>query len=190
MKIEWFKGGYDKNFFYILSSEGKAAIIDCFDAKLALEYIRNNQLKLDYIISTHNHFDHVDSNSRLQEKSSAKLVMFKSNDCDLKVDEGSKLELGKSVLQILHTPGHSMDSICILADNKYLFTGDTLFVGTIGGVFCENGEAHQKESLKRLMTLNDNIIVYPGHDYGQVRTSTIKMEKLKNPALLKVINRK
>jgi len=197
MDIKTFKGGYDSNFFYILSSGKDAAVIDCFDAKKVIEYLEKNKLTLKYIISTHSHFDHVEANSDLKKelikrKQEPKIVMYKSNNCDIKVDEGDELELGdskdKSTLKILYTPGHDMGCICILVDDKLLFTGDTLFVKTIGGIFCKDGEKFQKESLKRLMKLNDDIIIYPGHDYGNTPTSTIKIERETNLKLRNRIN--
>jgi hydroxyacylglutathione hydrolase len=196
IKIESYLGGYDSNSFYILSSGKDAAVIDCFDAKIVLDYLKEHNLKLKYIISTHNHFDHVEANKDLLSHTKAKLVMHKSNDCDIKVDEGTELELGdlskhedskeKSTLKILYTPGHTMDSICILADDKFLFTGDTLFVKTIGGIFCHNGEKYQKESIKRLMKLNDDIIIYPGHNYGG-QSATIKEIKQNNNKVKEIL---
>jgi glyoxylase-like metal-dependent hydrolase (beta-lactamase superfamily II) len=196
LDIKTFCGGYDSNFFYILSSDKYAAVIDCFDAKKALEYIEKNKLTLKYIISTHGHFDHVEANSDLKkelikQKQEPKIVMYKSNNCDIKVDEGDELEIGdskkKSTLKILYTPGHDMDCICILVDDKFLFTGDTLFVGTVGGIFCKDGEKYQKESLKKLMQLPDNTVIYPGHDYGDTETSTIKIERETNVKLKNII---
>lgn len=187
MKIKSYKGGYDSNFFYILSSKKDAAVIDCFDAKLLIDYLEENDLKLKYIISTHNHFDHTKDNADLKKKTTAKLVMHSSNKCDVKVDEGDILNLGDSKLHILHTPGHTMDSICILVDNKYLFTGDVLFVKTIGGIFCPDGEKYQGDSIKKLMKLNETIIVYPGHDYcGE--SASIKEIKEINKKVKEIIN--
>jgi hydroxyacylglutathione hydrolase len=178
MEIKSYTGGYDSNIFYIVSSENEALVIDCFDSDIVLDYLKKNNLKLKYIISTHNHFDHVEANKELLEKTDAKLVMHKSNDCDLPVDEGSKLKLGSSSLSVLYTPGHTMDSVCFLLDEN-LFTGDTLFVKTIGGIFCPQGSSYQPDSIKKIMSLKEDIVVYPGHDYGGQK-ATIKEIKEKN----------
>ena len=181
MKIQTFQGGYDNNFFYLLSANNEAAVIDCFDTNLALDYLEKNNLVLKYIISTHNHFDHTEANHELKQRTKAKLVMYKSNQCDLTVKEEDELKLAESVLKILHTPGHTPDSICILADNQFLFTGDTLFVGGIGRIFYPQGKADYPQTIKKIMELPDDIIIYPGHHYGATPTSTIKQEKETNP---------
>lgn len=188
MHIQTFQGGYDHNFFYILSSQNQAAVIDCFDATIALNYSAQNQLNIKYIISTHNHFDHTEANYELQKKTDAKIVMYKSNQCDLPVNDQDNLSLGTSLLKILYTPGHTADSICILADNQSLFTGDTLFVGCIGGQFYADSQITQPQSLQKLIQLPDHIVIYPGHNYGKTPTSTIQTEKNTNPYLQKILN--
>lgn len=175
MQIKTYKGGYNRNFFYLLESEKEVAVIDCFDAKSVSDFLKKNESNLKYIISTHSHFDHVEANQELQKATNAELVMHKINQCNLPVDEGDELVLGKEKLKILHTPGHTADSICVLVENK-LFTGDTLFVGHIGGHFYENSAITQPKSLKRLIALPDDTIIFPGHDYGKTSTSTIKNE--------------
>ncbi len=187
MQIKTYKGGYDRNFFYIVESAREAAVIDCFDAKIASDYLKNNKLKLKYIIATHSHFDHVESCQDLQRLTKAPIVMHKLNQSDLPVDEGAELKLGKEKLKILHTPGHTADSICILANQK-LFTGDTLFVGHIGGQFYAESRVTQPKSLKRILSLPDEIEIYPGHDYGNTPTSTIKKEKETNRYLFGLSN--
>lgn len=179
MQIKTYKGGYDRNFFYLLESKKEVAVIDCFSAKLVLDYLRTNEAKLKYIISTHSHFDHIEANMELQKETNAKLVMHKINQSDIPVNEGDELKLGNGKLKILHTPGHTADSICILS-GKILFTGDTLFVGCIGGHFYEDSAKTQPKSLKRLINLADDIEIYPGHDYGNTPTSTIKKERETN----------
>ena len=179
MQIKTYRGGYDRNFFYLIESEKEVAIIDCFDANLVLDFLRKHKATLKYIISTHSHFDHVEVNADLRKSTKAKIVMHKLNKCDLTVDEGDELVLGKEKLKILHTPGHTEDSMCILLKDK-LFTGDTLFVGNIGGHFYPDSAKTQPKSLKRLISLPDHIEIFPGHDYGNKPTSTIKNERETN----------
>jgi len=187
MKIKSYKGGYDRNFFYLLESEKEVAVIDCFDSKMVLGYLAKNNAELKYVVSTHSHFDHVEANAELLKKTRAKLVMHQLNQCDLPVNEGDILILGKEKLKILHTPGHTADSICLLV-NDNLFTGDTLFVGNIGGHFYAESSITQPKSLKKIIKLSDEIKIYPGHDYGKTPTSTIKKERETNRYLFPLLN--
>jgi glyoxylase-like metal-dependent hydrolase (beta-lactamase superfamily II) len=104
---------------------------------------------------------------------------------DVRVADGDILKLGNLELEVIHTPGHTSDSICILAGDK-LVTGDTLFVGKIGGTHTEEAARIEYTSLfNKLMKLDDAIEVYPGHDYGVAPTSSIGHERQTNPFLLR-----
>jgi hydroxyacylglutathione hydrolase len=85
----------------------------------------------------------------------------------------------------MYTPGHSNDSICLTINNDVIFTGDTIFVGNCGRTDLQGGNpVLLYDSLyNKIMTLDDSMIVYPGHDYGPTPTSTIYNEKLNNPVL-------
>jgi glyoxylase-like metal-dependent hydrolase (beta-lactamase superfamily II) len=87
-------------------------------------------------------------------------------------------------VQVLHTPGHTPDGCCFLA-GKALFTGDTLFVGECGRVDLADSdvEAMYDSLMRRLFELPDDLVVYPGHDYGRTSTSTIGREKRENYVL-------
>ncbi len=99
--------------------------------------------------------------------------------------DGDTLRLGTMTLTFIHTPGHTDDSICVLGGNK-LVTGDTLFVGKVGGTDYGAGAFKEYESLhNKLMTLDDGVEVYPGHDYGVKPSSTIGHERRTNPFLLR-----
>lgn len=174
MEIKTFQGGYDNNFSYVVSSQGEAAVIDCFDIGSVLSYLQENDLDLKYVISTHSHFDHVDGNEELLQKTKAKLVMHELNECDVAVKEGDALNVGDLILKILETPGHTPDSICILVNEKYLFTGDTLFVGCVGRIFYEQGYLDQPKSLERIKKLSGKITIYPGHHYGDKETMLVQ----------------
>ena len=94
------------------------------------------------------------------------------------------LRVGTMEVKVLHTPGHSRDSVCYLVGKK-LFTGDTLFVGECGRTDMPGGDAGALyDSLfNRLLKLPDDIEVYPGHDYGARPTSTIGQERKTNYVL-------
>jgi hydroxyacylglutathione hydrolase len=94
------------------------------------------------------------------------------------------LMLGKLKVEVLHTPGHSSDSICLMIDDK-LLTGDTLFVGECGRTDLPGGDTAQLyESLfKKIARLEDHVEIYPGHDYGVTPWSTLGLEKRTNYTL-------
>lgn len=178
------------NFTYVLADEtsGEAAVIDpSWDLDKVLKTIIDNRLNLKYIINTHTHFDHVLGNEKIASKTKAKIVQHSSSNQphDLSVDDGQELMLGQSRLHILYTPGHSNDSICIIANEESIFTGDTLFVGNCGRVDLPGGNASAMfDSLhNRLTNLDDSLIVYPGHNYGEKVASTLGEEKRTNSTL-------
>ena len=190
MFIEQIRAGGDRNFAYIVADEstGEAAIIDPgLQPDEELSFLEKNGLKLIYIIDTHDHFDHTGGNAVLARSTGAKIAMHESarshSDIDLK--DGDILKLGSLELRIIHTPGHTRDSICILA-GKELMTGDTLFVGKVGGTGYGSDARDEYRSLhNKLMTLPPDTRVWPGHDYGVRPSSTIGDEKKENPFILR-----
>lgn len=184
MDIHTFSGGYDSNFTYIVEDEGKAILIDPFvDARID-KFLEGVELK--YIINTHTHFDHVEGNDHYKKKFGASIVTHEAGSvaADLKVKDRDQLEVGAQKITFLHTPGHTPESMCLLI-GKDLFTGDTLFVGKVGGTSTEEQAKQEFDSLQNLMTLQDDIVIYPGHDYGVKPTSSIAREKKENPFILR-----
>ena len=96
------------------------------------------------------------------------------------------IEFGHSKLKVLHTPGHSKDSICLIGDGN-IFSGDTLFVGNCGRIDLPGGSAQDlyHSLFDILYLLNDNLILYPGHNYGASEVSTIGKEKTTNLVMQK-----
>ena len=177
------------NFTYVIADEKtkEAAVIDpSWDLEKVLDVLKANDLKLQYIINTHTHFDHVLGNEQLATITGAKVIMHKNStlDKDMTVDDNDAIQLGSISIKVFYTPGHSEDSICLLAENK-LFTGDTLFVGNCGRVDLPGGSAAELyDSLfGKLAKLDEQIEVYPGHDYGSRPYSTIGDEKRINYVL-------
>ncbi len=177
------------NFTYVVADERTraAAVIDpSWDLEKVLDALKAHVLKLQYIINTHTHFDHVLGNEQLAALTGAKIIMHKNSklENDLAIDDGGTIQLGNVSIKVIHTPGHSKDSICLLAENK-LFTGDTLFVGNCGRVDLPGGSAAELyDSLfGKLANLDDKIEVYPGHNYGSRPYSTIGDEKRTNYVL-------
>ncbi|PIU59170.1 Zn-dependent hydrolase, partial [Candidatus Bathyarchaeota archaeon CG07_land_8_20_14_0_80_47_9] len=105
---------------------------------------------------------------------------------DVGVVDGDIVKVGTIGIRVLHTPGHSPDSICLLCDNK-LLAGDTLFVGECGRTDMPGGNTRDMyDSLfDKLMKLDDKVEVYPGHDYGSKPSSTIGEERKTNYTLEK-----
>lgn len=179
--------GGDRNFQYLAADDetGEAAVIDPGNKTSDIIYaVRGENLKLVYIINTHSHFDHTGGNKTLSDIFGAKTACF-GNACDISLRDGDTLSLGKTKLNIIHTPGHSADSICILAGSE-LMTGDTLFVGKVGGTGYGKDACDEYDSLhKKLMTLPPETRVWPGHDYGVRKSSTIGDELRENPFFLR-----
>lgn len=190
MIFQQIRAGGDRNFGYLIGDEetGEAAVVDPSSSpKKFPRAARKHNLKIVYIIGTHGHGDHTGGIPALKKKTGAKVVMYASStdNADVRVSEGDAIKLGALELRVIHTPGHTSDSMCILVDSK-LVTGDTLFVGKVGGTYTDEAARIEHDSLfNKLMKLDDAIEVYPGHDYGVAPTSTIGHERQTNPFLLR-----
>jgi glyoxylase-like metal-dependent hydrolase (beta-lactamase superfamily II) len=186
MIFEQIRTGGDRTFSYLIGDEesSEAAVADPgYDPEMLLERVAERGLKLKYVINTHDHFDHTGGNRTMLEATGARLASYNSRDVPLK--DGAVMTLGSLELHVLHTPGHTRDGICIIVDDVVL-TGDTLFVGKVGGTDFGEGARTEYESLhNKLLTLPDHLRVFPGHDYGVRPSSTIGDEKRENPFLLR-----
>jgi hydroxyacylglutathione hydrolase len=178
------------NFSYLIADEKskEAVVVDSsFNASQIINYIKTSNFRLKYIINTHDHSDHTAGNPELCSIFGAKIVAQKLSKAkfDIPVENGDVLTLGKVQIKVIHTPGHTPESICLLIDNKKLLTGDTLFVGECGRTDLPGGNSkNMYDSLfNKLSKLNDAIEVYPGHDYGAKPHSTIGQEKKTNYTL-------
>lgn len=182
--------GQMANFTYIVADEenGDAAIIDpSWDLDEVFHVLKKNGWRAKYVINTHTHFDHVLGNDQVAEVTGAKIVQHKNSQLEkhIAVSDGDTIEIGSVRLRVLHTPGHSKDSMCLILDGKLIFTGDTLFVGNCGRIDLPGSDpAEMYHSLfDRLAKLDENLVVYPGHNYGSTPTSTIGHEKKTNYVL-------
>ncbi|MEM3378801.1 MAG: MBL fold metallo-hydrolase [Candidatus Bathyarchaeia archaeon] len=179
------------NFSYVIADEavGKAAVVDpSFNAGELIRILQKASLALKYIINTHGHSDHTAGNAELRSMfTDAKTVAHRLSrvPADLLVDDGDVLYVGTVPLKVIHTPGHTPDSICLLVNGKKLLTGDTLFVGECGRTDLPGGNARSMyDSLfNKLLRLDDDVEVYPGHDYGVRPSSTIGEERRSNYTL-------
>jgi len=179
------------NFSYIIADDTtkEAAVVDpSFNADAIIRILRDQNLKVRYVINTHDHSDHTASNEDFRSKFGAKVVAHKLAHVnkDISVVDGEVIRVGEIVIKVIHTPGHTQDSICLLVDDK-LLTGDALFVGECGRTDLPGGSAEDMyhSLFDKLMRLDDNIKVYPGHDYGPKPHSTIGIERRSNYTLQK-----
>lgn len=177
------------NFSYLIADEKskEAAIVDpSFNGDAIIKQIETNGLTLKYIINTHSHSDHIGDNETLRTEYGAKIVAHESSSvkADMRVRDNDALKIGDIELKIIHTPGHTHDGICLLFDKKVL-TGDTLFVGECGRTDIPGSDPNEMYNslFSKLMKLDDDIEVYPGHDYGSKPHSTIGEEKKTNYVL-------
>ncbi|RBP68339.1 glyoxylase-like metal-dependent hydrolase (beta-lactamase superfamily II) [Alkalibaculum bacchi] len=170
---------------YIVSIEKEAIVIDPVGSMNTIfDYIEKNELKVKYILLTHGHGDHIGLVPELKEITKApvyvhnedeemindslinlsvhfeKTVSFKS---DYYYDHKNNLKLGEETITVIHTPGHTKGSVCIQIGDS-LFTGDTLFKGSIGRTDFYGGDYNTIiQSLNNIKTLDSNLKVYPGH---------------------------
>lgn len=189
MFVKQFRVGGDRNFGYLVADEeaGKAAVIDpSFSPGRILDSAREHQFEIRYVFNTHDHFDHTNGNAVIERRLDKAPLLLGSTDPEtgIAVEDGACLPLGGLEIVVLHTPGHTDDSICLHVGDA-VFTGDTLFVGKVGGTdFGAEAKAEYNSLHRKLLALPDDTRVFPGHDYGTAPESTIAQERQTNPFLL------
>lgn len=159
LHVEQFLYGHD-NLGYLVFGPSEAMAVDGGAWQEILEFAGRHGLTLRYVTHTHRHSDHVEGSDELLERSGARLLGFED------LHDGSAIALDGEPVHVYRTPGHSIDSVCFHA-GRYLLTGDTLFTGTIGNCFSGNLRAFY-ESVRRLMALPEDTVVFPGHDYMEL----------------------
>lgn len=176
------------NFVYLLVDEKTrdAMVIDSgWETEPIMKVVGETGAKVRYVVATHEHFDHVSTISELAARVGAKVVAHRDSplDCDLRVVHRQQLMLGDRGVTTLHTPGHTDDSIC-LYDGREVFTGDTLFVGTIGRFERPRADSMYDSLYNVILRLPGSTMMYPGHDYGEVPFRKLSEEKTANPFLM------
>jgi hydroxyacylglutathione hydrolase len=187
--FEQIDAGGDRNFSYLIVDENSraAAVVDPgYDTSKVEGRVRALGLRVHYVLNTHTHHDHVAGNN-VFHKDGAKLAAYRGARVkpDIDLDHGSVLQVGQQRIEVLFTPGHYLDSICLLVNGQNLITGDTLFVGCVGGSGFQgsNTEKQFHSLFQVILKLPDNVKVYPGHDYGATPYSTVGHERTHNPFL-------
>lgn len=191
MKVHQVQVGSMQNFTYVVEDEttNEGIIIDpSWDLDQIETIIKRNNLKIKYIVNTHHHFDHTLGNEGMKELTNAKIIQHEKSELkhDISVRNGDVIEFGDSKLTVLHTPGHSKDSMCLIGE-KIFFSGDTLFVGNCGRTDLLGGDAKDlyHSLFDIIYSLDDDLVLYSGHNYGHSLTSTIRQEKNTNLVLQK-----
>ena len=196
LRVEQFHvGGFDDNMAYLLIDEPghDTFIVDpSGDVTALLTYITVQKLVVRGIVLTHTHQDHYDALNTVMAQHSVPVYVHSAGQAAVATSEpvalhdDDQISLGDSACTVLHTPGHSTDSIClfVVAEEScdqvpFLISGDTLFVRGCGRT-DETGVEALYESLTRLCQLPPATTVYPGHDYGPTSTSTIEEELQQN----------
>jgi glyoxylase-like metal-dependent hydrolase (beta-lactamase superfamily II) len=181
-----------ENFVYLVGDPKtrEALMVDpAWEVKRVLEVAKKDDYKVKGALVTHYHFDHTNGLEELLHATNGVGYINKNEAPFLKglqgslkkMDSGDKIQLGDLEITFLHTPGHTPGSQCFLIQNR-LISGDTLFINACGRCDLPGGNAEQMyESLNRLSKLDENTILYPGHNYSDEKTSTIRQEKKNNP---------
>lgn len=202
MQIKCFDTGPIQTNTFIVSKGNEALIVDPAALTRAMaDYIEKNSLAVKYILLTHGHFDHLLGVNEVKEKYNAKVIIGINeaemvNDAskngsakwtiplgEIKIDkyvsEGDEIKLSDSTFKVIETPGHSKGGVSYYSgEENVLFSGDTLFAGSIGrtDLYGGNMEEIRNSIVNKLYRLPDNTIVYPGHSL----MTSIGEEKINN----------
>ena len=197
MKIEQIYTGCLAQGAYYIVSEGEAAIIDPLrEVQPYLDRLAKDNVKLKYIFETHFHADFVSGHVDLSKKTGAPIIYGPTAAPEFEAivaEDNQVFEIGKIKIKVLHTPGHTMESTTFLliddnGNDHAVFSGDTLFIGDVGRPDLAQKAAHMTQeqlaailyhSLRtKIMTLADNVIVYPAHGAGSARGKNMSKETI------------
>ena len=208
MFLKQMQVGHMAVFAYIVGDpeSGEGLVIDpAADVDGILREAGKKGVRIKYIVNTHGHVDHISGNQEMKKKTGALIVVHEADAdmlvstpamvlrmfgakpspaADITVSDGDTIAVGSVVLGVLHTPGHTPGGICLYTDG-YVFTGDTLFVGAVGRTDLPGASwtVMYRSIREKILTLPDDTIVLPGHNYGSSPTSTVGREKRTNPFL-------
>lgn len=164
-----------------------------------IKFIKQEKISINYIINTHGHPDHIGANRKIKEHTNAPILIHQydapmltksasvlsfifplessSPPADTFIKDGDLIECAGIKLKVLHTPGHTPGGISLLIDDS-IFTGDTLFSGSIGRSDLPGGSQEVLlNSIKKILSLDENLIIYPGHG----PSTTVSEELHSNP---------
>lgn len=182
---------------YIIIEKGEAVVIDpASDAEIVIDYAKTHGAEIKHVLLTHGHFDHIGAVSQIQKQCRAKVYMSKTDYdkiselnsyfgetvdpfvLDVALKEGDELSLCGHDFMIIETPGHTPGGLCYITYGKTIFSGDTLFFGSIGRTDFPLGDHSALiSSVKRLFALEGDYSVRPGHGGD----TTLDRERKYNP---------
>ena len=171
MKVEIISCLQD-NYSYLIIDEtnNSACIVDPSEASPVIDYLKNKNINLKYILNTHHHFDHIGGNKELKKKYNSIVVGFKHDseripEIDICLEDNEIWKRDNFVAKIIHVPGHTKSHICFhFYKDKLLFTGDTLFSLGCGRIF-EGTYEQMFSSLNRIKAMPLDTQIYCGHEY-------------------------
>ena len=171
MKVEIISCLQD-NYSYLIIDETNnlACVVDPSEARPIIDYLKNKNINLKYILNTHHHFDHVGGNEELKKKYSAIVVGYKHDseripEIDILLEDNEIWERDNFIAKIIHVPGHTKGHICFnFYKEKLLFTGDTLFSLGCGKIF-EGTYEQMFNSLEKIKALPLDTKIFCGHEY-------------------------
>lgn len=176
---------------YLLADplSGEAVIIDSVKEHLGayLTFLQEQELQLAWVLETHVHADHITGAAGLREMTGARSAVSAAGGigcADRQLRDGDAIVFGSEVIRVIPTPGHTPGCVTYHWRDR-LFTGDSLMIAGCGRTDFQGGDAGQlyDSITKRLFSLPDETLVYPGHDYKGARVSCIGQEKDSNPRL-------
>ncbi len=178
------------NYVYLIRETGSSvtAVVDPAVAGPVLDQLSDRGWRLDYILNTHHHADHVGGNLELKRKTGCRIVGFRADNAripgiDIMIDEGERFKLGRAEAEVISVSGHTCGHIAYwFPDDKALFCGDTLFAMGCGRLF-EGTPAQMWESLSKLKRLPAETKVYCAHEYTQTNGRFALTVEPRNPDL-------
>lgn len=172
MRARQFRYGMD-NLGYLVFEDSSAIAVDGGAVDDIMSFLDRNGLELLVVTNTHSHSDHTCGNRELMERTGARYIPAPE------LADIEKLDLEGSTLEVIRTPGHTGDSVCLRGDG-FLLSGDTLFNGKVGRCFTGDTEVFF-DSIEKLMALPEDTVVYGGHDYVEEYMEFARTVEPSNP---------
>tara|TARA_B100001741_G_scaffold171176_1_gene141341 strand:- start:2569 stop:3288 length:720 start_codon:yes stop_codon:yes gene_type:complete len=160
------------NYSYLIidDSNNSACVVDPSETKPVINFLKNKNINLKYILNTHHHFDHIGGNKDLKKKYGSIVLGFKNDseripEIDVLLEDNQIWKAENFTAKIMHIPGHTTGHICFhFFENKLIFTGDTLFSLGCGKIF-EGTYEEMFNSLNKIKSLPNETKIYCGHEY-------------------------
>jgi len=160
------------NYAYVIydSNSKTTGVVDPSESQPIISFLKRKNIKLNYILNTHHHFDHIGGNIKLKKIYNAKVIGFEGDKhripgIDITLKNNEKWNFGSSTIKVIHIPGHTLGHICFFVEKeKIAFTGDALFSLGCGRIF-EGDHKQMFESLNKIKKLPKDTKIYCGHEY-------------------------